>query len=38
MVWSFRIFLLLYTPFMLAAADHYLLGGWLARALGAVAF
>mgnify|MGYP006275896311 CR=1 FL=1 len=34
MVWSFRLFLLLFIPFALAAADHYLLGGRIAAAIG----
>lgn len=36
MLWSFRIFLLLFLPFALAAADHHLLGGGLAATLAAV--
>jgi hypothetical protein len=35
MLWSFRIFLLLFVPFALAAVDHHLLRGALAAALGA---
>jgi hypothetical protein len=37
MLWSFRIFLLLFVPFVLAAADHHLLDGALATTLAAVA-
>jgi hypothetical protein len=36
MVWSFSLFLLLYIPFVLAAADNRLLDGALARAVGGV--
>lgn len=36
MLWSFRLFLLLFVPFAAAAADHYLLDGGLAAAIRAV--
>jgi hypothetical protein len=38
MLWSFRLLLLLWTPFVLAAADHHLLGGALAAALALPGF
>jgi hypothetical protein len=34
MVWSFRLFLLLFVPFALAAADHHWFGGALGRLVG----
>ena len=36
MLWSFRIFLLLFAPFALAAADRHLFGGALAAGLAAL--
>jgi|AACY02.2.fsa_nt_gi hypothetical protein len=36
MLWSFRLFLLLFLPFALAAADHHLFGGALAETTGAL--
>lgn len=35
MLWSFRLFLLLFVPFVLAAADHHLFDARIAGALSA---